>query len=125
MNTGMNPEDEMLARFGLAVTAFSVWLGVRIINRREGWAQRTALVMVALPLLYVLSFGPACWWLADRSFGYAYRMPPVAYWPVGWAIRHCPKPIPAVLCWYAKFGNSEELIVPAEWGGFSAGIILH
>jgi hypothetical protein len=69
-NPAMSPEDQILPRLGLVVAAFGVWLGVRIINRRERWAKRTALVIVVVPTLYVLSFGPACWWMADRSFGY-------------------------------------------------------
>jgi hypothetical protein len=121
----MSPDDEILARVGLAVAAFSIWLTIRIFNRRERWAKRTAAVLVAVPILYVLSFGPACWWFTDRSFGYAFRMPSVAYWPMGWTVRHSPKPVSSAVCWYAKVGNSEELLVPAEWGGFSAGIILH
>lgn len=46
----------------MAVTfaAFCVWLTVRIVNRRERWAKRTALAVVVL-LGYPLSFGPACW----------------------------------------------------------------
>jgi hypothetical protein len=46
--------------FGVALVAFYVWLTVRIVNRRGRWAKWT-LVVVAIPSLYVLSFGPACW----------------------------------------------------------------
>ena len=54
--------DVALAIFGVAFAAFCVWLGVRIVNRREPWAKRTlATVIVGLPVLYVASFGPACW----------------------------------------------------------------
>jgi hypothetical protein len=44
----------------VSLFAFSVWLAVRIINRRERWAIRTAWGLFAA-LMYVLSFGPACW----------------------------------------------------------------
>jgi hypothetical protein len=40
--------------------AFCIWLAVRIVNRRERWAKRTALGLGVL-LAYPLSFGPACW----------------------------------------------------------------
>ena len=47
---------------GFAFAALCVWLTVRIVNRRERWAKRTLAVMVALPVLYVASYGPACWY---------------------------------------------------------------
>jgi len=51
-----------VAIFGIVVAAFCVWLAVRIFNRRERWAKWTlAGLVLGLPLLYVLSFGPACW----------------------------------------------------------------
>ena len=47
--------------FGVAFAAFCVWLTVRIINRREQWAKWTLAAVVGVPMLYVASFGPACW----------------------------------------------------------------
>lgn len=52
--------------FGVAFAAFCVWLGVRIVNRRERWAEWTLAAVVGLPVLYVASFGPACWWFSPR-----------------------------------------------------------
>jgi hypothetical protein len=46
---------------GMTVAAFAVWLEVRIVNRRERWAKRTALGFVATLIAYPLSFGPVCW----------------------------------------------------------------
>jgi hypothetical protein len=43
----------------IAFAAFCVWLTVRIVNRREKWAKRTAWTVVVLLLLYPLSVGPA------------------------------------------------------------------
>lgn len=52
---------------GIAFAAFCIWLGVRVYNRRERWAKRTAVgIIIASPLFYVASFGPACW-IASRS----------------------------------------------------------
>lgn len=48
----------------VAFAAFCVWLTVRIINRRERWTKWTLAAVVSLPVLYVASFGPACWWMA-------------------------------------------------------------
>jgi len=50
-----------LPALGVAFAAIFVWLGVRILNRRERWAMLTAAAMVGLPVLYIVSFGPACW----------------------------------------------------------------
>ncbi len=44
--------------FGIIFTAFCIWLGIRTFNRRERWAMRTAVVVVYLLALYVLSSGP-------------------------------------------------------------------
>ena len=49
----------LLPVLGVVFTAFCVWLGVRIVIRRERWAKRMALGLVVL-LAYPLSFGPAC-----------------------------------------------------------------
>ena len=51
---------------GVAFAAFCVWLTVRIINRRERWAKWVLAAVVGLPVLYVASFGPACW-LSDHE----------------------------------------------------------
>jgi hypothetical protein len=41
--------------------ALCVWLTVRIVNRKERWAKWTLAATLAAPVLYVASFGPACW----------------------------------------------------------------
>ena len=46
------------AVLGVAYAALCVWLMVRIVNRRERWAKWTAVGLVALSVLYVLSSGP-------------------------------------------------------------------
>jgi hypothetical protein len=57
-----NPEMgiySVLSALGLAFAAFSVWLTVRIIARRERWAKRTATALVVMILPgYPLSAGP-------------------------------------------------------------------
>jgi hypothetical protein len=50
--------DIALVIFGVAFSAFCVWLGVRIINRRERWAKRMAVGLAVLSVLYVFSSGP-------------------------------------------------------------------
>src|SRR5437764_1008616 len=58
--------EAILYVMGMAAAAFAVWLAVRIINRHERWAKWTLAAVVGLPVLYLLSFGPACA-LADRA----------------------------------------------------------
>jgi len=45
----------------VASLALAVWLAVRVINRRERWAKWALATLASLPVLYVVSFGPACW----------------------------------------------------------------
>jgi hypothetical protein len=50
----------LLLTLAVAFAAFCVWLTVRTVNRKERWAKRlTVAVVIAAPLLYVLSVGPA------------------------------------------------------------------
>src|SRR5436189_311270 len=55
-----------LPALAVVLAAFCVWLTVRIVNRREGWAKWALATMIGMPALYVASFGPACW-LGDRD----------------------------------------------------------
>jgi hypothetical protein len=51
----------VLPALAVAFAAFCIRLTVRIINRRERWAKWTLAAVVCAPVLYVASFGPACW----------------------------------------------------------------
>jgi hypothetical protein len=51
----------LLSTLAVAFAAFCVWLTVRIVNRRERWAKRTAVSLVVVLVGYPLSFGPAMW----------------------------------------------------------------
>jgi len=51
--------DLILSALGAAYTAFVIWLTVRIINRPDRRHRRLVALAIGLPLLYVLSFGPA------------------------------------------------------------------
>src|SRR5262249_27402552 len=46
---------------GVSFAAICIWLTVRIINRHERWAKWTLAMVLGVPVLYVASFGPACW----------------------------------------------------------------
>jgi hypothetical protein len=66
-----------------AFAAVVVWLVVRFVNRRERWAK-WVLVAIAVPIIYVASFGPACWISSRAKIG---RKAVVwLYYPIA---RHC------------------------------------
>lgn len=98
--------------------AFCIWLTVRIINRREHWAKRTLeTVVLALPVLYVLSFGPACWWFTSPSHKNAVGLPGAPkyyasgyYWPIGWLSAKGPTPLTHALAWYATRRYDWDLV---------------
>jgi hypothetical protein len=81
--------EVVLAFAAIIFTAFCVWLAVRIVNRRERWAKWTALIAVALPMVYVASFGPACWLVGDYldASEWIIDAVPIAYYPILWSAR--------------------------------------
>jgi hypothetical protein len=91
-----------LAIFGVAFAAFCVWLGVRVYNRRERWAKWTAVTVVCSPVLYVLSFGPACWIVSRTDCGHTAVTE--AYRPIGCAVWKCPQFIWLNTWAYARWG---------------------
>jgi hypothetical protein len=122
----------MLALLVTAVAfgAFSIWITVRIINRRGRWAKWVLGVMLALPLLYVAGFGPACWLAKPRPTnrsGVARHFPdddhavfaPRIYWPIGWVVRNRNyRTFTRIVTWYAYLGHSStEVVVPATSDG--------
>ena len=50
----------VLPTLAASFAALCIWLTVRIVNRQERWAKWTLAVVVGLPVLHALSFGPAC-----------------------------------------------------------------
>jgi hypothetical protein len=85
----------LLPAFAVAFAAFCIWLTVRIVNRRERWAKWTA-VLVGLPVLYVASFGPACWCVFAVQEDWATRTAAYCYWPLTrsvWALNKSDYPI--------------------------------
>jgi hypothetical protein len=98
-----------IAVLGTAFAAFVVWLAVRIVNRRERWAKRTALLLVIVPTLYVLSIGPFVWlatrrYLPDMAVGAAGFF----YGPVIWIGRDGPAPLKEGIEWYVKPWEKEQ-----------------
>src|SRR5207302_1010133 len=64
---------------------------VRIINRRERWAKCTLATALGMPVLYVASFGPACWITSRANIrssalsGFYYPITSAMWWTGNWA----------------------------------------
>jgi hypothetical protein len=107
----------------LAVTfaAICVWLTVRIINR-ERWAKWTAAAIVVLPVLYLLSFGPAVW-LAGRGY-LSESTVSLFYWPVLWSTAHAETLDGAVDLWGSLWIPEDE-VATLQIETDEASIVLH
>lgn len=69
------------------------------------WLKRRSrrfwiIIVAMLPVLYVASFGPACWIYSHAGI----RETPEAYLPIGWLIDNAPHSIAITLINYAEFG---------------------
>jgi hypothetical protein len=79
--------------------------------------------LIALPVPYVASFGPACWWLSKFDSrmlappGVAARRVSRFYIPIDWAAIKGPQPLRDAIFWYATLNADSQLAVPADWGG--------
>jgi ABC-type Fe3+ transport system permease subunit len=89
----------ILPALAVAFAAFCVWLTVRIVNRRERWARWALALVVGLPVLYVASFGPACWIVAHRRQGGEFVC--AFYRPLWTAIFYQDNVISHSIGWYA------------------------
>lgn len=98
--------------FITATVALYIYLGVRVINRRERWAKRTLAAMIGVPVLYIASFGPVCW-LGHRGF-LSGGMIEVAYRPIAIVLRSGPPPVRKALRWYAGFTGTQTSMVELE-----------
>jgi hypothetical protein len=98
-----------------ASAAFCIWITVRIINRRERWAKWTLAGAFGVPLLYAVSFGPACWWLStplDLKFdGKTFKEAPILYGPIGWATQLAPEPLASSINWYATLMIGKDEVI--------------
>ena len=85
------------------------------------------IMAVVLPVLYVASFGPACWWFHRSGWGgiggyEQIRIAPKFYWPIGWTAKHSPMPIQRAIFWYARVGGGGEYIyIPINSAGHIDG----
>lgn len=72
---------------------------------RQGEAKRTLAVIIGLPVLYVASFGPACWAVAYNRNATTVAIHHELYWPLGMATdNRSTRFIFDGLCWYGSIG---------------------
>jgi hypothetical protein len=92
----------LLSVVGCAIAAGGIWLLVRIMNRRERWAIRLALVLAAVLVIgYPLSIGPLEYLVANHFIDFeAVEFLRPAYYPLLWLYENGPQPIRDLIRWY-------------------------
>jgi hypothetical protein len=108
----------ILPALAVAFGAFVVWLAVRIANRRERWAKWTLAVVIGLSVLYVASFGPACWAFRSNMTPGSLMFVEKCYRPLVIASRDSPPPIAIPLRWWASLYAPP---VSMTWDGSAMG----
>ncbi len=95
-----------------AYIAILIWLTVRIVNRKERWAKRTLVVVIGLLVLYVLSFGPACWiysrTVEQESWYTVWDIANRIYYPI-FRQWDGSGPVSAAIDWYANLFSAAEV----------------
>jgi hypothetical protein len=97
----------LLPALGVAFAAFCVWLSVRIFNRRERWAKWAGRLFAGLSILYVVSFGPASWFVSWTGTGN--RFVSIAYHPFIRILADGPLPISRMLHIWANVGVNQKV----------------
>jgi hypothetical protein len=86
--------------------------------KKPGVVFWATVVVVVVPLLYVLSFGPACWWFPREvpSFHGNWFVARQIYRPFGWLRVNGPAPIAKAVAWCATLGR-EDIALPTGMAG--------
>jgi hypothetical protein len=92
-------------------------------GRRKSAVLWVVALLIALPALYVASFGPAFWMIA-RSGRTHTTLSDRIYWPIGWSADNGPH-ISRVVRWYAAIGlpTKKEITLPSN-RDMDAGMIF-
>ena len=89
-------------------------------DRKHPSAAFWATVVVVVGLLYIASFGPACWWWSEDRYmnvsGEHRRMVSRFYVPIGWTMQYGPRPVAHWLGCYATL-HAPFVVVPCKWNG--------
>jgi hypothetical protein len=101
----------LLSTLVVAFAAFCVWLTVRIVNRRDRWVKRMAVLALALLVAYPLSIGPMSW-LSWRGF-VPHRLFSVVYEPLDVVANNAPTAVAYpvdqwILLWYDLAGFTPD-----------------
>ena len=74
-------------------------------HKRPLWPLLTA-ALIGLPVLYVASFGPACW--VSSKLSIADPIIDFAYYPCVWLVVDGPEPIGETIRWWGeRFGATQ------------------
>jgi hypothetical protein len=66
-----------------------------------------AVMLLLLPVPYIVSFGPVCWWFKEikiEANDVEVNIAPTLYWPLGWLAENGPEPLPDAINWYGTLG---------------------
>ena len=73
--------------------------------------------LLTLPLVYALSFGPACWIQSRTSFKASEKLYLRVYQPVGWVDQHGPEFLRRAIWQYAELEcEAIPIILPTSSG---------
>lgn len=89
-------------------------------SKRQNWTLRLAATLIALPVLYVVTFGPACWIAAaPRTPGQSIRPWMRAWFPVGAAIDRTQTQDHSLIRWWITCGARKggRILVPTKMAG--------
>jgi hypothetical protein len=75
-------------------------------RKKPGWAFWLIVALIGLPVLYVASFGPACW-ITSRCDLSPARLA-AAYRPMMWVMGNGPGPLSDALVWYSFVGSADD-----------------
>lgn len=107
---------------GASIASVSIWLTVRVINRKERLAKRALAGMIVIPVLYLAGFGPACWLtsLPPPVRPREYNRAMILYLPFGRIMSG--DTTPKALQWWMGLGVTRGCIVTLPAGINTAGI---
>jgi hypothetical protein len=103
----------LVPALAVAFVAVCVWLTVRVVNRRERRAKWTLAVLIGLPVVYVLSFGPVCWITTRprlRDFPPQVHWATRIFWPVGRVLGDESQAMAAIR-WWSLLGVPDGYVI--------------
>lgn len=77
-------------------------------SRKHGWPFWFAIVLIVMPVLYVLCFGPACW--ITMRLKLAGTVINVGYRPIVRSMDRVPRQVRDFALWYSKVGGDEDIV---------------